>query len=503
MVSEYYKDMIITVQLIGILYLTFSSVNGHGNNNYNNLPSLITRQQVIRPLHTSQVQKTPSIYNIERTAERVNIHDNYDSTVPAVTSRFASGFTSQQIIPNVIPGGVYAGSSNNNAHARHSSTLGEWNSYGQRVKRFALPNVSVIQKKNQIDAAIAENQHLRSTLHNLDNGIPNANGVGSFVHKHKSKIGKKLAKNERLAKALSDIQNGGDTLMVHGEVLDINNHPIGKALSKNARLSKRLDDIHNDNDSLFVQGSKRKAIKELRKSNTALKKEIVRSKIQRRKTKAMTKKQIKQENAMVRKQIVQAKRQKNQQIPIILDNTNTISIQQSSLQQQNYVPSSFVIDQSHPIGLALADNRKLHSQLNAPNPNINGPVTFVDKYSSNIGKGLAENERLTKLLNDIQYGGDTLVVHGQSLEMRKHKIGKGLIENDRLNKMLYDIQNEKDTIVIEGSKRKLMKEIRKANALLRRQINKAKQQQKYMKNKTLKEIRKDNASLKRTIRRNH
>ncbi|CAG2191246.1 unnamed protein product [Mytilus edulis] len=498
--------MFITVQLIAFLYLTFSSVNGHGNNNYNNVnrPSLITRHQVIRPLHTSQVQKTPSVYNIERTAERVNIHDNYDSTVPAVTSRFASGFTSQQIIPNVIPGGVYAGSSNNNVHARpHSSTLGAWNSYGQRVKRFALPNVSVIQKKNQIDAAIAENQHLRTTLHGLDNGIHNVNGVGSFVHKHKSKIGKKLAKNERLAKALSDIQNGGDTLMVHGEVLDINNHAIGKALSKNGRLSKRLDDIHTNNDSLFVQGSKRKAIKELRKSNTALKKEIVRSKTQRRKTKAMTKKQIKQENAMVRKQIAQAKRQKKQQIPIILDNTNTISIQQSSLQQQNYVPSSFVIDQSHPIGLALADNRKLHTQLNVPNPNINGPVTFVDKYSSNIGKGLAENERLTKLLNDIQYGGDTLVVHGESLEMRKHKIGKGLIENDRLNKMLYDIQNEKDSIVIQGSKRKLMKEIRKANVLLKRQINKAKQQQKIKKNKTLKEIRKDNASLKKTIRRNH
>ncbi|XP_052104105.1 uncharacterized protein LOC127737439 [Mytilus californianus] len=494
--------MVITVQLIAFLYLTFTSVNGHGNSNYNNgnRPSLI-RPQVSQRLHTSHVQETANVYNIDRMAERVNIHDNFDSTVPAVTSRFASGFTSQQIIPNVLPGGLYAGSSNNN-DARLSSTLGAWNSYGQRVKRFALPNVSVIQKSNQIEAALAENQHLRTTLHGLDNGIHNANVVGSLVNKHKSKIGKGLAKNERLAKVLNDIQNGGDTLVVHGEVLDIHNHPIGKALSKNGRLSKRLDDIHNDNHSLLVQGSKRKTIKEIRKSNTALKNLIVKSKKQRRKSKAMTKKQIKQENAKVRKQIFHARRQKNQQTPIIIDNTNTVSIQQSSRQQQNYVPSSFVIDQSHPIGLTLADNRNLQTQLHIPNPNINGPVTFVDKYSSNIGKGLAENERLTKLLNDIQYGGDTLVVHGEALEMRKHKIGKGLTKNDRLNKMLYDIQNEKDSIVIQGSKRKLMKEIRKANALLRKRIDKAKQQHKNKKTKTLREIRKDNASLKRTIQRN-
>lgn len=463
---------------------SFSAIYCHGNINYN---------------EGNFQQKTEN--------ERTINNDHYQFPTIDVSNRFGVGFTSQQLAQDSLIRGQYANSKKSNVQNYPSSDDGFWNSYdGAHTikKRLALPNVSYIQKQPPLDVAVQENHHLKSVLIGLDQGTTNVHGDVKIVDKYKSRLGKLIITNEQLTKTLHEIKHGGDSLVVHGDVLDTRSHPIGKAIKENQRLGDRLTDIYNDADSLLVKGSVNKAIKQVKSANIALRRQIAQAKKEQNRAKAQIQRQIRQDNAEIRKDIIRARKQKTQQPPVILENDGSVvSISHSGSIQNTANSNPVVVDHNNPIGVALAENQRLRSHITSLDAaNSAGAVTVVDKYKSNIGKGLIENERLLRQLNDILYGGDTLVVHGEVLDIRKHPIGKGLSENDKLNQMLQDIKTGQDKIVIQGSPQKLMNEIRKANAELRQKVIKAKRDKQRQKANTLKEIKRDSTKLRNAIKKN-
>ena len=434
----------------------------HGGTHYNSQ----VNQPVHQPASTNNLLVSP---NLE---QQTNIYGQFDSSFNAISSRFDSGFSSDQLLPTQSSGGVYPVGSNNiyrnyerNSYAFPSNlgNRGHFPTNSHRMKRFSGTSNGVVDKNNPIRIALLENQRIMSSVLTPNNQVPNTvQGDVSVVDRHTSNIGKGLAENDRLTKILHGLDYKHGTLIVHGEALDMQNSRIGKGLAEHDRLNHQLQEIHVKEKNILVRGSKRAAMNKIRKGNALLRRNIAQIKQHRKVKIKLSMRQVRQENAKLRQQIALA-------------------------QQKKLI---------NPVSKALNENKRLKATL------VHGDeqISVVNKHTSNIGKGLAEKERLTKILHDIRHGGDTLLVDGEILDMRTHRLGKGLTENERLNKILYEIQNDKDTIIVRGSKARKMKEIRKENALLRQQIIQAKHQRKIEQENTMKQIRQENAKLRNHIR---